>query len=266
MVPGELLGRGLRSTVHRWGDDDAVKVAFASTPSGWILEELRLVDSAAHSGAPVAARRRLVDVDGRPALASERLDGSSLWEELVDDPARATEVGSTLARIQLHLASHRPSYAMPRQRDRIVAKIRLAAARHDESLLDALRLLPADSPTADVLCHGDLHPRNVIITDRGPVLVDWFDAGRGLLVADVARTALMLEVSGALGDDAVPASAIDAMRTSYLEEMTTSAAVVEADVARWIVVQRIARLSEGVGDLDIVDVRARLAGELERLR
>ncbi len=47
-----------------------------------------------------------------------------------------------------------------------------------------------------VLCHGDLHPSNVILTDDGPMIVDWFDACRGEPVAEVARTSLLLLAPG----------------------------------------------------------------------
>src|ERR1044071_5794670 len=42
------------------------------------------------------------------------------------------------------------------------------------------------------LCHGDMHPSNVILAPDGPMIVDWFDASRGEPVADVARTCLLL--------------------------------------------------------------------------
>lgn len=42
------------------------------------------------------------------------------------------------------------------------------------------------------LCHGDLHPFNVLATDDGPVLIDWSAATLGIPEFDVAFTQLML--------------------------------------------------------------------------
>ena len=51
--------------------------------------------------------------------------------------------------------------------------------------------------------HGDLHPMNVILTDRGPVVIDWEGARIGPRDADVAITWMLLEI-GELDD--VPGS------------------------------------------------------------
>src|SRR5215470_15143795 len=40
--------------------------------------------------------------------------------------------------------------------------------------------------------HLDLHPLNVILASRGPVLIDWTNARRGASAADVAATWLVL--------------------------------------------------------------------------
>ncbi|MFI1467891.1 phosphotransferase family protein [Streptomyces wuyuanensis] len=38
------------------------------------------------------------------------------------------------------------------------------------------------------MLHLDLHPGNVILTQRGPVVIDWCNAGAGDPAADVAMT------------------------------------------------------------------------------
>ena len=62
---------------------------------------------------------------------------------------------------------------------------------------------PAELPPAgagDRLLHLDLHPENVLISDAGPVVVDWTNARRGEPALDVALTWVILATSGsALG-------------------------------------------------------------------
>ena len=50
-------------------------------------------------------------------------------------------------------------------------------------------------PAGDQLCHGDFHPGNIMVTDRGPVIIDWMTASRGTGCGDVARTAIILEAA-----------------------------------------------------------------------
>jgi serine/threonine protein kinase len=53
----------------------------------------------------------------------------------------------------------------------------------------------AGPPETDVLLHRDLHPQNVILTQRGPVIIDWEGAARGPAVADVGMTWVIIGFS-----------------------------------------------------------------------
>lgn len=60
-------------------------------------------------------------------------------------------------------------------------------------LLRRLHALPARSTSgADTVVHLDLHPENVLLTGRGPVVIDWRNAGDGPGDLDTAFTALIL--------------------------------------------------------------------------
>ncbi len=48
-------------------------------------------------------------------------------------------------------------------------------------------------PDGDTLCHGDLHPANILLTQRGPVVIDWTCGSCAL--GDVAATSLLFEVA-----------------------------------------------------------------------
>ncbi|WP_433296697.1 phosphotransferase [Actinoplanes sp. CA-030573] len=59
-------------------------------------------------------------------------------------------------------------------------------------LLRRLHDLPARSGGAGTIIHLDLHPENIVLTARGPVVIDWRNAGDGPGDLDTALTALIL--------------------------------------------------------------------------
>jgi aminoglycoside phosphotransferase (APT) family kinase protein len=54
----------------------------------------------------------------------------------------------------------------------------------------------APSGEGGCLVHLDLHPLNVILTDHGPMVIDWTRAARGNEATDVALTWLLLAAGG----------------------------------------------------------------------
>ncbi len=98
------------------------------------------------------------DVQG-PDLVLERLDGETLLAAML---AGRTAVG---AAADLLVGLHERLHALPAR-------------------------FSAD-PTDSIL-HLDLHPQNVMVTSRGPVVIDWRNAAEGPADLDVAMTALIL--------------------------------------------------------------------------
>ncbi len=259
---GPEIGRGVRSIVYAWGSDEVVKVPDPATSATWLREELRLVQSAARAGAPIATGHHIVQLDaGRQGLVSARIDGPSMWQVLERAPDRAADMGVELARLQLRLFALTPSYELPDQHDRVTSKVRRAARDHGDELLAALDLV-ARTNAAMVLCHGDLHPRNVILSERGPVIVDWFDACRGQIVAEVARTSVMLTsrefVPGgaSMPDDFV--ATITVMHDAYRFTLDASIELDTDELDRWCLVHTVARLAEGFGVERLANLRAAL--------
>src|SRR5512144_955690 len=193
---GDLVARGTRSTVHAYGRGAVAKVPDPSTPDDWIRYEAQYAEACRIAGAPAPRLLGLEEIDGRPASIWEHATGPSMWQQVIDRPRESAALGRLLADIQHGLFGLVPPVTLPRQRDRIVSKIRRTAATVDPSLARALELLPPPAGTPR-LCHGDLHPSNVILGAAGPLLVDWFDAARGDPIADIARSLLVLLSDGA---------------------------------------------------------------------
>jgi aminoglycoside phosphotransferase (APT) family kinase protein len=258
---GDVVARGSRSVVHAYGDGAVVKVPKPTTPDGWIRAEAAYVEAVRAVGAPAPRLFGMEEVFGRPASVWERVDGPLLWEQVVEDPARGPEVGRRLADVQLSLFELVPPVTLPSQRDRLISKIRWSMANVDPSLALAIELMPERTAKAR-LCHGDLHPSNVIMSKDGPVLVDWFDACRGDPVADVARSSLTLLADGTSTPSHLPGSdrsTLGVLTRAYLGRLQESLHIPEALLARWQAINAAARLAEGMPRGPLLEVWRRSA-------
>jgi hypothetical protein len=246
---GEQLARGSRSAVFEWGRDAVAKVPFASTPEAWIHFEALYTAAVQDSGAPAPRFLGIEAINGRAASIYQRVHGRSMWEHMLERPERMPAYTRALAQLQADLLSLVPPVSLPALRDRLTCKIRRASARIDPTLITALELVPSDATLR--LCHGDLHPGNVIMSPDGPVLIDWFDAARGDQVADVARTSLLISARGhgTSGPSHLPGSdpeLLDLVHDSYLDAITDLVAPDPIDLRRWEAVVAVARVAEGV--------------------
>jgi Ser/Thr protein kinase RdoA (MazF antagonist) len=242
---GAVVATGSRSTVHARGRDAVVKVPRAATPDAWIRDDATYSDAARHAGAPVPEFLGFDRHRGRLVSIYRRARGPAMSDALIGDANGADAHGRTLARLQADLAALVAPVVVPRQFDRLRCKLRLVARHIDPALAEVAALLPAITRSA--LCHGDLHPSNIVLTADGPMLVDWFDACRGDPVADVARTWLLLSprLSATSHLGATPDAIVDRVRDAYLDAAHDTFAIDDGKLAQWQAVVAVARIAEG---------------------
>ena len=124
--------------------------------------EAKVISWAGAHGVPVP---EVFDVAG-PDIVMEKVDGPTMLADLARRPWRLLRHAARLAR--LHQQVHR----VP--------------------ALDGLRVPFGDG---QALLHLDLHPDNVLLSPRGPVLIDWEGAGRGPAEADLALCWVVVAMS-----------------------------------------------------------------------
>src|SRR5262245_9074571 len=189
------------------------------------LERARAVHAL---GAPCPAVLGRVEHDGRTGIVYERVDGPLLLDSLRDGSASLAEIVARLA--ELHVALHSvrvpPDSTLPRLRDWIR---RWFARWPDDERARCERELD-DLPEEEGLCHGDLHPGNVIVAGERLVVVDWVNASAGPLALDVARSYVLLAWQGAKRRDGARQAGRLELAARYREAM--AAHVAPADPQR----------------------------------
>jgi Ser/Thr protein kinase RdoA (MazF antagonist) len=156
MEPGPIIASGRDGDIYEYGPGRVLR----RTRDGRSIEhEARIMQYVAEHGYPVPAIYDVLN-DGRD-IVMERIDGPTLLEVIEQKPWRVPRYGRLLA--ELHQRLHE-----------IVAP----------------DWLPNMGGTAVI--HRDLHPLNVLMPAKGPVVIDWPNAAAGPAELDVADAWLLM--------------------------------------------------------------------------
>ena len=100
-----------------------------------------------------------------------------------------------LAELHAQLHKHKAPPELPTQKDWFRSRLarwraatgasELAGAEDEKEL--------AELPEGETICHGDFHPENVLLTNGGPIIIDWDSATRGHPLGDVACTSFLFQ-------------------------------------------------------------------------
>jgi aminoglycoside phosphotransferase (APT) family kinase protein len=124
--------------------------------------EVAAMEHARGHGYPVPTAQALSDTE----IVMERLEGPTMLDDLGRRPWRIGRHARTLASLLHRL--------------------------HE---IEAPAWLPTPFGDGEALLHLDLHPDNVMLTPRGPYVIDWPNAARGPAGGDAAHTWLVLACS-----------------------------------------------------------------------
>lgn len=157
--PGPLIGSGRSADVYDIGAGRVLRRYRMRADVETEATVMRYLDQA---GFPVP---KVYDADG-PDLVMERLDGRDMLVDLERRPWRARQHARLLAEMhnRLHQIPAPPGF-------------------------------PEPFGPGDTVLHLDLHPGNVMLTSRGPVVIDWSNRAVGPAGADVALAYLIMACS-----------------------------------------------------------------------
>ena len=254
------IGRGRTAEIFQWGDGQILKLYLAWCPSEWADQEARMTRAVYEAGVPVPAVIDVIEHDGRRGIIFERVTGLSMLDDFRTKPWHLVHSARLLA--ELHAAMHaRQIPDLPSLRQSLTYRI------NDTALADKLKSAAlqalAQLPDGNAVCHGDFHPDNVILSPRGPIIIDWMTVNHGHPLADVARTVVILSVGEP--PPGVPNRRLlmqgrDLFRALYLRRYEQLRRVTRTAIDAWLLPVAAARTRE-----DIPNERQPLTALIESL-
>lgn len=241
------IAEGRTAIIYSWDDGHILKLFRDWCPSDWVEYEARVARAVHAAGVPSPAVGEIVEIDGRRGLIYERLDGTSMLQDMNLRPWMSLKYARQLAEVQVRI--HKRSITgLPSYKDQLSHAIRNTTHLSDDLRGKVLAMLAA-LPNAQNLCHGDYHPGNILITQRGPVVIDWMTACTGDAWADMARTRVILTIGAkAAGPLVSPIIriAIGLYNRMYRNHYNSLVPDTQKQAERWLPVIAAARLNEDI--------------------
>jgi len=236
-----------------WDNNHVLKLFREGFNLSQVQKEERIVRTVYEAGLPVPAVHGIVEVEGRYGIVFDRVEGPTMIEEVIAKPGKLTPLIELFAELHARMHTIRVT-GLPSQREKLESQIHSArrlSKKGRDAALSSLTNLPEDN----ILCHGDYHPGNILMSSRGPVVIDWVDATEGNPHADVARSLLLAYVAEPdLIQDVVKRQAFrnlfQRFPLVYFKRYRHFHSLSQEQLDAWKLPVAAARLSEGLSRLE----------------
>lgn len=188
-----ILYESRTKTIYREGDK-VVKMFGEDYSKANVLNEALNHARVEDTGLNIPRLHEVKKIDGKWAIVIDYIEGKTLQQLMEENPQRKEEYIEKLVDIQMKILSRRVPL-LNKLRDKMHSKISMTEL--DATTRYELHTRLDSAPRHNKVCHGDLHPSNIIITaDGSEYIIDWAHVTQGNGAADAARVYLLLTLDG----------------------------------------------------------------------
>jgi uncharacterized protein (TIGR02172 family) len=180
------IAYGRTAEIYAWHPGQILKLFYNWFGLENIEHEARVSRAIHASGLPTPAVGEIIRVNERFGLEYERLYGESLFKIIQRKPWKF-HYARRWAELQAAVHATTIQTVLPSQKQILERNIKRAGALPTYLRSKVLTALEA-MPDGEQLCHGDFWPGNILMTEKGEIIIDWIHASRGNPLADLART------------------------------------------------------------------------------
>ena len=226
-----VIAKRPNKTIYRDGDK-AIKVFAEDFSKADILNEALNTARIEETGLNVNKIREVAVVDGKWAISTDFIEGTTLAEMMDKNPEKIDEYIEMFVDIQMDIHSKKAPM-LNKHTDKMQAKISKsgldATTRYElHTRLDGMK-------KHTKVLHGDFNPSNVIIKADGSVfIIDWAHATQGNASGDVARSYLLFKLAGK-----------DEIAEKYLNTFCKKSDTPKQYVQQWLPIVAASQLVKG---------------------
>ena len=241
---GEKIGEGAYADIHAWAPGQVVKLFKAGVPRRLSWWEARMTRAVFAAGGPAPEVFDEVTLEGRFGMVLRRLDGPTLLQLTRSGAMTFGQAGAILASLYLSVHKTPPPPDVISLRDSMDGSLLFSGGPIPKHIATGILALIERLRPGDGLCHGDLHPNNVMMTADGPRIIDWTGAVRAPAALDLARCHVMLsEVAAEVADNPQRPRAVNAAAQSeYARLAGMSRAALTAAMEPYLPIARVQAL------------------------
>ncbi|MGG2092213.1 aminoglycoside phosphotransferase family protein [Bacillus sp. S13(2024)] len=243
------IGEGITAEIYLWNEKEIIKLFHDSIHESLIEKEFLVSQEIQNLGLPVPKVGNKVSYQNRTGIIYEKIDGVTLTEQLAKDPMNVGKEAKRFAELHFHIHSVESSTLSDTRKILIshVNRCNRFTLEQKEKIAAYMSTLPMDQ----AVCHMDFHPDNILMSEQGPIVIDWMTTGYGNPFADVARTVIILKYAY------LPASISESVKQGiirlrhafceeYVKEYLTLSKGTWKDIESWFLPIMAARLIEGI--------------------
>jgi aminoglycoside phosphotransferase (APT) family kinase protein len=237
---GEKIGEGVSADVHGWAPGQVVKLFKPGVSRRLSWHEAHMTDAVFAAGAPAPQVFGVVMLEGRLGIVLQRFDGPTLLQLTRTGAVTRGLAGAILADLCRAVHKTPPPPGVLALRGWMDAWLRSAGGTLPAPIAPGILNLIDRLKPADELCHGDLHPGNVIMTAEGPRLIDWTGTVRAPAAYDLGISHILLtELAPEIADDPERPRAVNAaVQSEYARLAGLSPAALAAAIEPYLPIAR----------------------------
>ncbi|MDK8641897.1 phosphotransferase family protein [Niallia taxi] len=233
MELGSLIATGNTADIFMC-NNKIVKLFKEYLPPNEALSEATKQKFAYSCGLNVPKVFEVTKVNGTQAIIMEHINGETLGQLIQDNIESVEHYISILVNVQNEIHTVKINSdeieSMAEKLNRQINSARTLGEEQKIKLLSRLRFLQYKSK----LCHGDLHPYNLLVSNETISIIDWVDASAGDPRADVCRSYLLFS------------SYSHELAELYLRSYCDKTNLSEKAILEWLPIIAGARLNEKI--------------------